>query len=91
MRYCISYIIVLILPIVFIATSFNTRFIAGYRQSLTNQIKLTAQKAMSDLERQLGQMALQLPRRVRVKKAISVYGETGALWFIGGYAYGYYI
>lgn len=58
LRYCISYIIVLILPIVFIATSFNTRFIADYRQSLTDQIKLTAQKAMSDLERQLGQMAL---------------------------------
>ena len=58
LRYCISYIIVLILPIVFIATSFNTRFIAGYRQSLTDQIKLTAQKTMSDLERQLGQMAL---------------------------------
>lgn len=58
LRYCISYIIVLILPIVFIATSFNTRFIAGYRQSLTDQIKLTAQKAMGDLERQLGQMTL---------------------------------
>ena len=61
LRYCISYIIVLILPIVFIATSFNTRFIAGYRQSLTDQIKLTAQKTMGDLERQLGQMALIAP------------------------------
>ena len=58
LRYCISYIIVLILPIVFIATSFNTRFIAGYRQSLTDQIKLTAQKTMGDLERQLSQMTL---------------------------------
>ena len=99
LRYCISYIIVLILPIVFIATSFNTRFIAGYRQSLTNQIKLTAQKTMGDLERQLSQMtliAMQFSfdgefsaRQLKSDKLVYRHiRETLAHYrFIGGYAY----
>ena len=99
LRYCISYIIVLILPIVFIATSFNTRFIAGYRQSLTDQIKLTAQKTMGDLERQLSQMtliAMQFSfdgefsaRQLKSDKLVYRHiRETLAHYrFIGGYTY----
>ena len=58
MRYCLSYLVVLILPTVAISASFNTRFIADYRQELMGQLQLTAEKTMSDLERQLSQMDL---------------------------------
>ena len=58
MRYCLSYLVVLILPTVAISASFNTRFIADYRQELMGQLQLTAEKTMSDLERQLSQMEL---------------------------------
>lgn len=57
-RYCVSYLIVLVLPITAVATSFNTQFIADYRQSHIGRLHLSAEKTMSDLERQLGQMKL---------------------------------
>ena len=58
LRYCLSYLIVMILPVTAIAASFNTRFLADYRQMLTSRLQMTAEKTMKDLERQLAQMNL---------------------------------
>ena len=58
MRYYVSYLIVLVMPITAVAASFNTQFIADYRQSHIGRLHLSAEKTMSDLERQLSQMDL---------------------------------
>lgn len=58
LRYCLSYLIVMILPVTAIAASFNTRFLADYRQMLISRLQMTAEKTMNDMERQLAQMNL---------------------------------
>ena len=56
LRYCLSYLLVLIAPITIAAASFNVRFLAEYRRTLIRQMQLTAEKTMADLERELSQM-----------------------------------
>ncbi len=57
-RYCFSFLIVLVLPITAVAASFNIQFMADYRESHTSRLQLSAEKTMGDLERQLAQMEL---------------------------------